>query len=161
MSTFSGRIAWSLRWWFGALRLCPGGEGWSFDACAGQRAAQLLTPVGNITRRGVAVQHPHGCVAYVCDLVEDPGWDIGCLAGFQYLTLSAEAHFSGSLYYIVNFFLLLIMPWHLSTLWVERDVPHGEILRLDGGSAADKILRPAPSRIPASFYDTQVCDDHE
>ena len=72
--------------------------------------------------------------------MESAGRDVDHLSSVQQGFLVAEAHLALSLEDEVDFFLVLIVPGHLSAIWVQRYVSEREVDGLDGARAANEIL---------------------
>jgi len=135
-------------------------EGRSSGTGAGERAVKLLSPMRHISSGCVAIEHAHSGVTYVGDLMKDPWRDIDRLAAGDNLSFLSKAHFRPPLQNKIDLFLLLIMPRDLPAAGFQRDMTHGKMPGLDGGSAADKVLSPPAGGIPASINNAQVCYNH-
>ena len=147
-------------WFFGALRACSGRKRRNVDAGDRERAAEFLFPMGHVARRAVAVEHSQGRIADVGELVEDAGRNVNGLSGRDHLPLVAQAHLARAFQNKIHFFLLLIVPRHLSAVRIEQDVADGEMRGLNGRGAAHHILRAASRRITTAFNLAQVGDNH-
>jgi len=138
----------------------PGRERGCVGACPRKRAAEFLPPVCNVSSRCITVEHAHRGLADVGDLVEDSRGDIDRLSAFQCLPFRSKAHLCRAFDDIVDLFLFLIVPGNLSTPRLQRDMTHGEVLRLDWGCTSNEILCPPPGGVPPSFDMTQICNNH-
>jgi len=134
-------------WFFCTLGLGPRWKGGNIDACFGKGAFELLFPVGNISRWAVNVDHSHGFVSRVGQLVKNFGRNEDGLACSNSSALFAETHLSFSLDDEVDFFLLLVVPRNLASIGFEGDVAHGKVLCLDRGKTANEILSATTSGI--------------
>ena len=92
--------------------------------------------------------------------MEDAGRDIDHLAGGDGLALFSETHFTGAFDDEIHLFLFLIVPWHLSAIWVEGYIAHREVSWLDGRRASGEILREAFRRVAAARYFGKIGDEH-
>ena len=117
-----------------------------FHARLRQRAVQFLPPMRDVARRPVAVHHPQRSRADIRELVKDFRWDVNRLACRESCTLLAQAHLAFALDDEVDFFLLLVVPRHLSAVRLERDVAHREVRRLNGAGSPrrDSVCGGAP-----------------
>jgi hypothetical protein len=87
--------------------------------------------------------------------------NVNRLSGSDDSALFAQTHFAGAFDDKVNFFLLLIVPGHLSAIRLKGNIAHRKTGGLDRARAADKILRaPAGGIGPARDFG-EVCDDHD
>ena len=93
--------------------------------------------------------------------MEHSRWDVSRLPCFDRAAFLAEAHLPLAFDDEVDFFLLLVVPRDLSPVWLERDIAHGEVGRLDRGHSPDKVLRAAPRGIGAALDFSEVGDGHE
>lgn len=93
--------------------------------------------------------------------MEYSGRDIHHLPGRQRLAFFAKAHFAVSLDDEVNFFLLLVMPWNLPTIRIERDEPHCEVRWLNRCEPASEVLRAASGGVSTPLHFAEVGDDHK
>ena len=117
---------------------------------AREGAVELLSPVGDVAGRAVAVDHLEGLFADIGELVEDAGGNVDGLPAGDRLALLAEAHFAGAAENIVDFLLLLIVPGDLAAARIEGDVAEGEIGGLDRGDAANQVLSAATGGVAAA-----------
>ena len=78
----------------------------------------------------------------------------------QSCALLAQAHLAFAFDDEVDFFLLLVVPRHLSAVGLERDVAHREVRRLDGARAPDQVLRAAARRIRPARDIAEIGNDH-
>src|ERR1035438_3621862 len=142
---------------------CSGarGEGRYIDAGFGKIAVKFLSPVGDIARWSVAVEHAQRGIADIGQLVEDLVRDVDGLPGVECHALFAEAHFAGAFDDEVDFFLLLVVPRHLPAVGLQGDVADGEIRGLDGAGAPDQVLRAAARGISASRDLGEIGDGHD
>jgi hypothetical protein len=140
--------------------LGPRRKGGNIDACFGKGAFELLFPVGNIACRAVNVDHSHGFVSRVGQLVKNFGGNENGLACSNSSAFFAETHFSFSFDDEVNFFLLLVVPRNLASIRLEGDVAHGKVLCLDRGKTANEILSATTSGIGTALDFVEVCNDH-
>ena len=145
---------------FCALGLGTRRKGGTIDACFGKGAFQLLFPMGNISRWAVNVDHSHGFISRVGQLVKNFGRNEDGLACSNSSAFFAETHFSFSLDDEVNFFLLLVVPRNLASIRLEGDVAHGKVLCLDRGKTANEILSATTSGIGTALDFVEVCNDH-
>src|SRR5690625_6678107 len=102
-------------------------------SCFWQCSFQLLTPVGHITCRAVAVDHLHRGLACVGQLMKLSGRYHDCLSCRHLLPFSSKAHLATTLNDEVDLFLFLVVPVNLSTFLLNLHHPHREILCLTGG----------------------------
>jgi len=116
--------------------------------------------MGHVPRGTVAVDHLQRLIAGIRELVKDPGRNEDRLPRGNRLTFVAETHLAGPLDDEVDLLLLLIVPWHLPALRLERDMAHREILRLDRRRAADQILRVPARRITPPGDLREIRDNH-
>src|ERR1039457_2736915 len=145
----------------GALRVGSCGKRRDIDAGARERAVELLTPVGHVAGRPVAVEHAQRRVADVGQLVKYLMRDVDGLPGVQRHALLAQAHFTGAFDDEVDFFLLLVVPRHLPPVGLQGDVADGKVGGLDGAHAPDQVLRAAPRGISASCNLSKIGDGHD
>jgi hypothetical protein len=144
----------------GALRLRSRRQRGRLDAGAGQRPVELLAPVRDISGRPVAVQHRHRGVAGVGKLVENARRDEHGLAGGHGLPLIAQAHLADPIEDDIHFFLLLIVPGHLSAARLQHDVAEAEVRRLDRRGSPHQVARAPPGRIRPPFDPVEIGDPH-
>ncbi len=129
-------------------------------AGARQGASEFLTPMCNISRRAVTIDHAHGNGAGVGELMKDARRNVNGLAGCDGATLSAETHFAGAFQDEIDFFLILIVPGDLTAVRLQSDMAESEVGCLNGAYATHEILSFAAGRIlPAGDF-RQVGDDH-
>src|SRR6185312_527887 len=95
----------------------------------------------------ITVNHLQWSAAGVRKLVKHAGRNVDGLPGGDGLTFLAEAHFAGSFENEINFFLLLVMPRHLTAVGIERYVAQREVGGLNRAEPADHVLCQAPRRI--------------
>jgi hypothetical protein len=116
--------------------------------------------MGNISCRAVNVDHSHGFVSRVGQLVKNFGRNEDGLACSNSLAFLAETHFSFSLDDKVNLFLLLVVPRNLASIRLEGDVAHGKVLCLDRGKTANEILSTTTGGVGTALDFVEVCNDH-
>jgi len=145
---------------FCALGLGTRWKGGNIDACFGKGAFELLFPVGNISGRAVNVDHSHGLVSRVGQLVKNFGRNEDGLARSNSSAFLAETHFSFSLDDEVNFFLFLVVPRNLASFGFKGDVAHGKVFCLDGRDTADEVLSTTAGGVGTALDFVEVCNDH-
>jgi len=72
-----------------------------------------------------------------------------------------QAHLARAFDNKVNLLLLLIVPWHLTAVRIQRHISQAEVLRLYGRCASDDVLCAAFCRISAALYVCEIRYDHE
>src|ERR1017187_2906003 len=90
------------------------------DPGPGQGAVQFLAPVGYVAGRSIAINHPHGGVPSVSQLVEHAVRNIDGLTGAHGGPFFAQAHLARALHDEVDLFLVLVVPRHLSPVGLDR-----------------------------------------
>jgi hypothetical protein len=112
-----------------------------------------------ISGRTVAVNHSHGRISSVRQLMKNARRNKNGLAGFYGALLVSEAHLARAFDDEIDFFLLLVVPGHLAAARFERYVTQRKVLRLDRARAANQILRSPPRRIGAPRDLVQIGND--
>ena len=115
----------------------------------------------DITRGTVTVDHPHGRVARIRELMKDARRYPHRLTRVDRRSLFTQTHFTRAFHDEVDLLLLLVVPRDLPTIRLESDVTHRKIRRLNRARAPDKVLGTPPRGISASGYLLQIRDDHE
>src|SRR5690242_16754927 len=131
----------------------------SFDTGAWQRSFQFLPPMRHVACRAVAINHSHGRVSGVRQLMKNARRDKDGLAGLYGALFFSQAHLAGAFDNEIDFFLLLVVPGHLAATWLECYITQRKILRLDRACAAHQILRSPARRIGAPRDLVQIGND--
>ena len=115
-----------------ALRLCAGRKRRRIaNPSWWQRAIELLTPVSDIATRHVAIHHVQRLIAGIGELMKLGRWHINHLTSADLRLFVIDAHFASALENHVDFLLLLIVPRHLTAIWFQDHVAHGEVFGLN------------------------------
>src|SRR5687767_5630325 len=88
------------------------------------------------------------------------GRNVDGLAGRDRLALFPEAHLAGSLDDEVDLLLLLVVPWHLAAVGIQRHISHAEVLGLDRRQPADEVLRATPRGVAPPIDFRKIADRH-
>ena len=126
------------------------GQGRGLDACPRKASVEFLPPMRDIAAGGIDVDHDKWFITCVGELVKDPGWDVGRLAGAEAAALFAEAGLACSRHYEVQLFLLLVVPGHLATPRFQGHISHAEILSLYRRGPTGEVLCPAACGIASA-----------
>src|ERR1039457_1556280 len=131
-----------------------------FNASFRQCPIQLLTPVSHVTARSVAIDHSQRNRADIRQLMEHAPWNVHSLTGSERHLLIAQAHLALALQNQVDFFLILVVPRHLSAVRFKRDVAQRRGFRLNRTRASHQVLSAPPGRISSSSDLGKIRDDH-
>ena len=145
---------------FCALGLGTGRKCRNIDACFRKGAFQFLFPVCDIAGRTIDVDHSHGLVSGIGQLVKNFGGNEDRLAGSDGFAFFAETHFPFAFDDEVNLFLFLIVPRDLSAFGFEGDVAHGKVFGLHGGDASHEVLSASASWIGAALNFAEIGNCH-
>ena len=92
--------------------------------------------------------------------MEDAPWNVHSLTGSERHLLIAQAHLALALQNQVDFFLILVVPRHLSAVRFKRDVAQRKGFRLNRTRASHQVLSAPPGRISSSSDLGKIRDDH-
>ena len=145
---------------FCALGLGAGRKGRNIDACFRKGAFQFLFPVRDIAGRTIDVDHSHGLVSGIGQLVKNFGGNEDRLACSDSFAFFAETHFPFAFDDEVNFFLFLIVPRDLATFGLEGDVAHGKVFGLHGRESPHEVLGSTASWIGAALNFAEIGNRH-
>ena len=107
--------------------------------------------MSDITSRTIDVDHSHGLVSGIGQLMKNFGGNEDRLAGSDGSAFLAETHFTLTFDDEVNLFLFLIVPRDLTAFGFEGDVAHGKVFGLHGGDSPHEVLGSTASRIGAAL----------
>ena len=93
--------------------------------------------------------------------MEHARWNIHRLTDSERRLLIAQAHLTLAFQDKVNLFLILVVPRHLSTVWLKRHVTQRKGRCLNWAGAAHYILSASPGRISSSSDSCKIGDDHD
>src|ERR1035438_6688803 len=91
-----------------------------FNAGFRQCPIQLLAPVSHVTARSIAIDHSQRNRADIRQLMEHAPWNVHSLTGSERHLLIAQAQLALALQNQVDFFLILVVPRHLSAVRFQQ-----------------------------------------
>jgi len=103
--------------------------------------------MGDIARRAVAINHPHGRRTGIRELVKDSGRDIHSLPALYGRSLLSQTHLAAALDDKINLFLFLVVPGYLPAIRFQRDMSEREMSGLNRTRSANQVLRAPAGRI--------------